>query len=212
VSATCRVDESTPLRSEGRKMHQRPVGQMSETYHHGDLRRQLVTTAIEMLQENDEAEISLRSVARRMGVSSSAPYRHYSDKSQLLAAVAAAGFNELRELLVAADRRAKPDRAIAAQGVAYVRFALANAALFHLMFGRQGASTSPERHIAGDAAYGVLVDRVAARYLNDALAGTRALGFWSAMHGLATLAIDGRVSDKGNPETLMKAVLILFDK
>src|SRR4051795_4860464 len=64
-------------------------------YHHGDLRRAIVKAAVEILQETQSVEFSLRELARRAGVSHNAPYKHFADKRELLAAVSAAGFETL---------------------------------------------------------------------------------------------------------------------
>ena len=64
-------------------------------YHHGDLRRAIVKAALEILQETQSLEFSLRELARRAGVSHNAPYKHFADKRELLAAVSAAGFEKL---------------------------------------------------------------------------------------------------------------------
>src|SRR4029079_8174822 len=64
-------------------------------YHHGDLRRVIVNAALEILQETQSLEFSLRELARRAGVSHNAPYKHFADKRELLAAVSAAGFETL---------------------------------------------------------------------------------------------------------------------
>ena len=64
-------------------------------YHHGDLRRAIVKAAMEILQETQSLEFSLRELARRAGVSHNAPYKHFADKRELLAAVSAAGFETL---------------------------------------------------------------------------------------------------------------------
>src|SRR3954470_2917942 len=64
-------------------------------YHHGDLRRAIVTAALEILAETQSLEFSLRELARRAGVSHNAPYKHFADKRDLLAAVSAAGFEAL---------------------------------------------------------------------------------------------------------------------
>ena len=165
-------------------------------YHHGELRTALVGTALDLLAEDGADAVSLRAVARRAGVSAMAPYRHYPDKEALLAAVAVQGFDGLRAVLRAADDAAPAGQALVAQAVAYVRYALENPALFRLMFGPKRIGTHPELTAAGDAAYAVLAARVAADTPADADRDARALGCWSLVHGLASLFLDGRISDK----------------
>src|SRR4029077_14912581 len=105
-------------------------------YHHGDLRRAIVTAAMEILQETQSLEFPLREVARRAGVSHNAPYKHFADKRDLLAAVSAAGFemltkrmtNEIAEVVNAREQ-------LFAMLRAYIDHGVENPALYSLMFG-----------------------------------------------------------------------------
>ncbi len=152
--------------------------------------------ALDLLRQDGAEAISLRAVARRAGVSAMAPYRHYPDKEALLAAVAALGFERFRDALRSADAAAPAGQALVAQAQAYVGFALQNPALFRLMFGPKRLGAHPELWAAGEAAYGVLADRVAAETPVAADREARALGCWSLVHGLAMLLLDGRIGDK----------------
>lgn len=165
-------------------------------YHHGELRTALVSTALDLLADEGVDTFSLRAVARRAGVSAMAPYRHYPDKESLLAAVATRGFDGLRDALGVADEAALAGQALVAQAVAYVRYARENPALFRLMFGSRRLGTHPGLTAAGEAAYAVLAARVAAETPADADRVACALGCWSLVHGLASLFLDGRISDK----------------
>jgi len=168
-----------------------------KSYHHGELSTALVSAALALLAEDGADAVSLRAVARRAGVSAMAPYRHYPDKEALLAAVAARGFDGLREALRAADDAAPPRQALTAQAVAYVRYALDNPALFRLMFGLKRLGTHPELAAAGEAAYAVLAARVAAEP-GGADREARTLGCWSLVHGLASLFLDGLIAGKAS--------------
>ena len=150
--------------------------------------------ALALLAEDGADAVSLRAVARRVGVSAMAPYRHYPDKEALLAAVAVQGFDGLRDVLRAADDGAAAGQALVEQAVAYVNYALANPALFRLMFGPKRVGTHPELIAAGEAAYGVLAARVAAEAGGASDREARALGCWALVHGLASLFLDGRIS------------------
>jgi AcrR family transcriptional regulator len=180
-----------------------------KTYHVGDLRNVLLKTALEMLAEDGAEAISLRAVARRAGVSAMAPYRHYSDKSALLAAIATAGYIELLEKLGDADRRGPSRRKLGAQGVAYVQFALDNPALFRLMSGPRLEGDHPELVAAGQACYDVLRARVATGGLRGNALEERVLGAWCLMHGLAALMLDGKLVDKhlGSSDEIAKRVM-----
>src|SRR6202165_723000 len=96
-------------------------------YHHGDLPRAIVTAALEILSETQSHEFSLRELARRAGVSHNAPYKHFADKRQLLAAVSAAGFEALvKRMGVEAVKSSHPRAQLFAMLRAYVRYGVDN--------------------------------------------------------------------------------------
>lgn len=176
----------------------------SKSYHHGDLRSALLSAGLKALEGQGEAELSLRAMAREVGVSPTAVYRHFPDRSALLAALAAEGLRLLGEAQQAAQE-ATADRAagFAATGRAYVRFALANPALFRLTFTHGGWSGNPETGV--DLASKLLTANAAALAQGDA-ARARTLAFqgWASAHGLALLILDGMLP---NDDALIDAVL-----
>jgi AcrR family transcriptional regulator len=179
-------------------------------YHHGDLPAALIAAARELLAEDGTEALSLRAVARRAGVSAMAPYRHFADKEALLAAVAADGFREFTTALAAADGSVPADRALLEQGVAYVRFACAQPALFRLMFGPPRHGTHPVLKRDQDQTHSVLAARVAAE-TPAPLRESRMLACWSVVHGLASLIIDGQIDMTGtSPEALARVVAAAF--
>src|ERR671918_1959832 len=100
--------------------HERP-------YHHGDLRRAIANAALDILRETQSTEFSLRELARRAGVSHNAPYKHFADKRELLAAVSAAGFELLAQRITeATERLSNPRARLAAIARAYVRHGVEN--------------------------------------------------------------------------------------
>ena len=105
-------------------------------YHHGDLRKQLIAAAEEIILERGVDGFTLREAARRAGVSPAAPAHHFKDARGLLSEVALLGFQEFGDALIAADRRggSDPHKRLYEQGLAYVNFALKNPARFQLMF------------------------------------------------------------------------------
>src|SRR5271163_2871495 len=108
----------------------------SKPYHHGDLRRALIDTALQLVTEEQDWTFSLREVARRAGVSHRAPYNHFPEKLDLLAAVAAVGFDRLRDgLSRATDGIDDPETLLVVICRTYVRLGLENPALYRLMFG-----------------------------------------------------------------------------
>jgi AcrR family transcriptional regulator len=171
-------------------------------YHHGELRQALIAAALERLEADGLEALSLREVARRLGVSHAAPAHHFPDKRALLAALAANGFSILADAMERASSRAgeHPVRRLTAAGVAYVRFALARPRLFRLMFGSDfdERDRSTELAQAGDRAFGVLLEavQVVLQARGDYDPDRHVLivaAAWSSVHGLATLAIDGRL-------------------
>src|ERR1700736_2529327 len=118
------------------------------TYHHGNLGPALVRAAMELLEESGESELSLRAVARRAGVSSAAPYRHYADREALISAVATVGYRELAERLAAAPPSPSTPEQLASVAIAYVQFALERPALFRIMFGEPCDRDNDERAAA----------------------------------------------------------------
>lgn len=184
-----------------------PVEQRS--YHHRDLRRALISSALEILSEVGVSGLSLRAAARRAKVSAMAPYRHFADKEALLAAVAEHGFQLLGARLTAATATAADPRdGLAELGVAYVVFARDEASLFKLMFGPSIEKKSAHSALdeAGCACFDALRQAVeGARFfdeepdLNDV-----SLACWSLVHGLSALVVDGRLAESGRgpPEAI----------
>jgi len=173
----------------------------TSSYHHGDLRSAILQAAGELLEEQGVATLSLREAARRAGVSHNAPYRHFPDRNQLLAALAAEGFRLLNEALA---RRPEGN-----MGLGYVDFVLAHPQRFRLMFGGQLALDQyPElRAQAADSHAGL--ERGFADLGSDAPIAAAAA--WSLVHGLASLILDGHfergVRESGGAAAFAKKVL-----
>ena len=174
-------------------------------YHHGDLRRALIETALAMVTEEGAWNFTLRELARRAGVSHAAPYNHFENKSALLAEVAALGFQSLRDTMEAAARgRSRSARqAFAGISGAYVRFGVSHPAHYRLMFGAELADNAryPTLQAASDATFavltGVLERGQASGDVRRDPVRDQALAAWSLVHGLTTLLIDQRVSFLG---------------
>jgi AcrR family transcriptional regulator len=162
----------------------------ARTYHHGDLRAALVDAGLKELETADFADLSLRQLAREVGVSATAVYRHFPDKQALMQALANAGIEQLGRFQqqAAADSDGSAD-AFAATGRAYVRWALANPALFRLTFSQCDR--------AGQTLFG---DNLAAQLLRQKASGATGgdpeaeqrlmIQAWAVVHGLAMLMLD----------------------
>jgi AcrR family transcriptional regulator len=174
-------------------------------YHHGDLRRDLLDQALRLVAEKGPAALTLRETARRAGVTEAAPYRHFRSKDALVAALAAEGFSGLLAGVRRALGRAGPrtlDR-LCALGAAYLRFAQKRPAHFRVMFGREVASSHgfPDVRERAQACFGELMREVTEAQRRGAVGGrdpaAPALALWSALHGLASLQVDGLLARQG---------------
>jgi AcrR family transcriptional regulator len=184
-----------------------------DRYHHGDLRRALVDEALVLLAESGDGGFSLRELARRVGVTANASYRHFANKDALLQALASEGFRRLSAAQREAEARAEGDEKLLAGGRSYIRFAHANPALFRLMF-----SVIPphrredELREASRAAFQTLRQAVSRGWPGgepDPDSVTRAaLRAWALVHGLGQLLLDGQLDWlEEDPLGLAEAVL-----
>ncbi len=162
-------------------------------YHHGDLRAALIEAATSLVSRHGSEGFSLRQAAAQVGVAPSACYKHFADKSELLAEVARAGFSRLAGALEnAVQESSGSTAALEAIALAYVEFALQDPARFQVMFGPHGAGSS--RPDTGTGPNGKTTYQIFRQVLDDLEAegsfrpGAREqaeLPLWAAMHGLA---------------------------
>ncbi len=188
-------------------------------HHHGELRRALVLAGIEVLEREGVEALTVRALARRLGVSHAAPAHHFPDKRALLAAVAAEGFRRFEAALrTAAVGAATPRARMRRIGFAYVRFALDHPATFRVMFGRELADcpkAPAELNEASSAAYAVLQETSEALARSPEEARAHAFAGWALVHGAALLYLDGALRPALPPgaaararfEALLQAVL-----
>lgn len=183
-------------------------------YHHGDLRRALIDAALSLVADGSVADLSLREVARRAGVTYAAPYHHFADKSALLAAVAGQGFEQLvAELERAAARRTTLESELLAMAEAYVAFAMTHPAHYRVMFlpdVKQSPDADELRAVA-DRSFGMLQQRVARGRAGESERAHQVLAttVWAALHGLSLLAIDGILQNKfPEPEKMMRSACL----
>jgi AcrR family transcriptional regulator len=184
-------------------------------YHHGNLREALLEAAIRLIAEVGPTAFTLREVARRAGVSHNAPYRHFRDRDDLMAAVAAQGFRELTQAMVeAAGQRTDALDRLKCAGLGYVTFALRRPEHFTVMF---DAPISKRRHpdsaVAGEQAFGTLMSFVkgcqdAGRLPSGDLRRIALLA-WTMVHGVAKLAITGRLPFPSKAEVIRFAAFVI---
>lgn len=170
----------------------------SPSYHHGNLRQALLEQALQHLVDAGPEKLSLRALARDVGVSQTAPYRHFADKNALLASLAAEGYRRLTEATHEEARRQRdPLARLYGSGLAYIRFARQNAELYKLMFGP--LVEKPENYAeltdAGSESFqsimALVIGASAAGLLVDEPPILLAMSVWSGVHGIASLWIDG---------------------
>lgn len=172
-----------------------------DTYHHGDLRSALLEAVGGIIDESGVGAVSLREAARRAGVSHSAPAHHFGDKLGLLTAFAARGFEVFGDRLAAAYDQAAaegPEAQFRAIGFAYLRFAMEHRAYFDVMFrAEMHDQNDAEFHQLSHRAFGVLmsaVDGMDPADLGNSVPMHVAMKAWATVHGLATLWLDGALT------------------
>ncbi len=171
---------------------------MKSSYHHGDLRAALVETGLRLLAERTADDVSLREMAREVGVSATAVYRHFPDKGALMSALAQEGLVRLAAVpRQAAETAGGGAAGFVATGRAYVRFALANPALFRLIFSSPAPTDLLQRDVK-DSNDAITFLKANAEAQLGAGAGKEAvqvsaLQAWSQAHGLAMLMLDGQI-------------------
>jgi len=183
-------------------MAKRPVKRRRSSYHHGNLSRALVEAALRLVETQGAEALTLRGAARLAGVSQAAPYRHFSDKDALLAAVAEEGFRHMTQAMqrASAQHEGDPLGRFRALGQAYLEFAMKHPAHYRVMFGRAPASRGayPALEAASGETFGLLVEAIRdgqrSGIVRPGNPEELALATWSASHGLSSLAVDGQLS------------------
>lgn len=175
----------------------------SDRYHHGHLREALLAEGLALLEEAGEGRFSLRELARRVGVTANATYRHFANKEALLMGLAAQGFRLFLDSQAQAWQQAEGDVAqrFLATGRSYIRFACQHPELFRLMFGRFAAEhRSSELDQASQAAFAALREGVAAAVglpSDSEAALFAAYNAWAVVHGFSHLILDGQIPGEG---------------
>ena len=167
-----------------------------KSYHHGDLRSAVVEEGLRLLNDREADSLSLREIARNVGVSATALYRHFPDKASLLGALATAGYALLADEQRDAALAQGPER-FAQLGRAYVRFAVAHPALFRLIFVNSPANMHVHSIAPTGSAAALLEQGVVQMMGADASPEARfavMLRAWSLVHGLSMLILDKQIA------------------
>lgn len=162
-------------------------------YHHGDLREALIETTIELLGERDIQAFSMAEASRRLGVAVAAPYRHFADREDLLAAVAVRAAELLGQQLAHDVVATDPAQCLSAAAGCYVRFAAAQRPLFQAL---AGSGLDKQRHpeimrAAAPLTQAFLGPAVALAGGDSAAGGRLGSAVVATAHGHATLLLDG---------------------
>ncbi len=176
-----------------------------DAYHHGDLQRALLQAARAEIAAHGAQNLSLASLARRAGVAQSAPYRHFADRDELLAAVATEGFRAFTEALLEAAQAGGESGALKRMAGAYLRFGEANVELYRLMFASRLVPSAAEGSALQEAAaasFQPLLDQAADGSSKRARLAAQAI--WAQLHGFVMLKADGFVEEPA--EDLLKAL------
>ena len=171
-------------------------------YHHGDLKRTLLDAALELVRTKGADAFTLREVARRAGVSHNAPYRHFRDRGELLAAVAVEGYERLTQSMVkAAESATDPSERFLQCGFGFLQFAMRYPEHFKVIFDTPQRYEYPEARAAGERTFGTLLGYI--KECQDAgmlpQGDIRCLGltYLGLVQGTAKLAVTGRLPSSG---------------
>jgi AcrR family transcriptional regulator len=170
---------------------------MKTAYHHGELRQALITAARHLMNERQGNDFSLSDACRRAGVSTAAPYRHFADKTEIINEVVAQGFVDMTNRFRAATEPHAPGarERIIAVGQVYLSFAIAEPALFRMMFSQKPSLSEDDLVTThGKACFAYVLQEVIDHCAFHAVIGNAqmiALQLWTLVHGAASLTIDG---------------------
>jgi AcrR family transcriptional regulator len=174
-------------------------------YRWGDLRSRLLTAASEIISEKGIKKLTMRSLSSKVGVSRTAPYRHFDNKDALLLAIAEQGFNELtiQYRKIIHDQSLDSFSKLRNIGLAYIEFAINNPGAFRLMFGQEIIEHQRSAKLCSDARETFNEYLTAVKALQEdkqiAIADYAVLAnyFWTIVHGLAILLINGQIQVTG---------------
>ena len=180
------------------------------SYHHGSLKKAIISEASSMLNKFDSDKISLRSIANRIGVAPSAPYNHFPDKESLFDAITSEGFKRLaNQMRDSIDPALPASINLATMGKKYIFFAINEPILFNTMFKKDNLKSNKDSEMiekiffkAVSACFDFKINRLVSKR-------NASISAWSMVHGLSILLISG-VLNSDSSESIDKLADELF--
>lgn len=174
----------------------------AKKYHHGDLENALIQAGVEILSKDGIEGLSLRKVAKRVGVSYAAPYAHFKDRQALIAAISTEGFKQLYAALDAAASAYADDakQQLVEAALAYAQFAVNNTDIFKTMFSgvlekeKDYPSFVEISHNTFQRVVEIVRACQDAGVLPAAPPELMAVSVWGQVHGVVSLVLEGQVS------------------
>ncbi len=186
-------------------------------YHHGDLRTSLIDTATKMLAESSIENLSLRKLAERIGVSRTAAYHHFTNKNDLLSAIAAQGFVtwQTQAKIIFNDTHLSDREKYRQFAHNYVKFAIKNPAIYQLMFGSTLWKSQQSTQALKEVAYPSFQYQVEMTEILQKKGlmpkGETSLRLaqvsWATLHGLAQLLIDGVYTEASHIDEMCECAI-----
>jgi len=167
-------------------------------YHHGDVKNALISAGIDIITEKGIQNLSIRNAAKKIGVSHTAPYRHFKNKEEFLVVIAIKGFDILdQDMEKALSNTGSPDAsALAKTGRAYIQFAVSNSNYYKIMFGDtiRNKTNYPRFFDAYDRSFRKLIRVIESNGTTQQTDKTdleiTAIAVWSMLHGYCSLVMD----------------------
>lgn len=160
-------------------------------YHHGDLRRAILEAALELIEESGVPSLSLREIARRIGVTTAAPYHHFKDRGELLLQIGMQGYGQLLHILEQAAATASgAEDECEAESRAYLHFAQEHSAFYAVMFSAELAQVEycVKVKTIADRCFALVCASVARnKKFSEKMSAEAAQSIWSLLHGLVVL-------------------------
>lgn len=186
-----------------------------KTYHHGDLRRSLIETGIELINQNGEENLSLRKVAAKCGVSCAAPYAHFKNKNELLSAMQQYIMDSFTETLEDAVTKYKDDSMLLPMlGKAYVMFFYEHPLYYDFLFTRKNIKiklslTDSERDVNPplEILKTAAMDTFRKVNMPERIIQNKIIAMWALVHGLAKIVTMPNVEYDDNWELRFEEII-----